>query len=62
MSTAYVAGTHQGEATETLATEAMQSGARARTHSTVTTEVDIAAEVTAARRLRQDLESRVALA
>src|SRR5579872_4497793 len=38
VSTAYVAGTHQGEATETLATHALQSGARARTHSTVTTE------------------------
>jgi len=57
VSTAYVAGTHQGDATETLATEAMASGARARTHSTVTTEVDIDAEVTAARRLRDDLES-----
>jgi len=57
VSTAYVAGTHQGDATETLATEAMASGARARTHTTVTTEVDIDAEVTAARRLRDDLES-----
>ena len=57
VSTAYVAGTHQGEATETLATHALQSGARARTHSTVTTEVDIDAEVAAARRLRQELES-----
>jgi HAD superfamily hydrolase (TIGR01490 family) len=57
VSTAYVAGTHQGDATETLATEAMASGARARTHSTVTTEVDIAAEIAAARRLRADLES-----
>jgi alcohol-forming fatty acyl-CoA reductase len=57
VSTAYVAGTHQGEATETLATEAMASGARARTHTTVTTDVDIDAEVTAARRLRDDLES-----
>ncbi len=45
VSTAYVAGTHQGDATETLATEAMASGARARTHTTVTTEVDIDAEV-----------------
>ena len=57
VSTAYVAGTHQGDATETLATEAMASGARARTHTTVTTEVNIDAEVTAARRLRDDLES-----
>jgi alcohol-forming fatty acyl-CoA reductase len=57
VSTAYVAGTHQGDATETLATEAMASGARARTHTTVTTDVNIAAEVTAARRLRDDLES-----
>ncbi len=57
VSTAYVAGTHQGEATETLYTEAIQSGARARTHSTVTTEVDISAEIDSARRLRADLES-----
>jgi HAD superfamily hydrolase (TIGR01490 family) len=57
VSTAYVAGTHQGDATETLATHAMASGARARTHTTVTTEVDIGAEVIAARRLRDDLES-----
>ncbi len=57
VSTAYVAGTHQGDATETLATEALASGARARTHSTVTTEVNIEAEITAARRLRDDLES-----
>jgi len=57
VSTAYVAGTHQGDATETLATEAMASGARARTHTTVTTEVDIDAEVAAARRLRDDLEA-----
>ena len=57
VSTAYVAGTHQGEATETLATDAMSSRARSRTHTTVTTEVDIAAEVAAARRLRSQLES-----
>jgi fatty acyl-CoA reductase len=57
VSTAYVAGTHQGEATETLFTEAVRSGARARTHSTVTTDVDITAEIDAARRLREDLES-----
>ncbi|HUI02953.1 MAG TPA: HAD-IB family hydrolase [Acidimicrobiales bacterium] len=57
VSTAYVAGTHEGDATETLATEALASGARARTHTTVTTEVDIDAEVTAARRLRADLEA-----
>ncbi|HEY5023562.1 MAG TPA: HAD-IB family phosphatase [Acidimicrobiales bacterium] len=57
VSTAYVAGTHQGDATETLATEALASGARARTHTTVTTEVNIDAEVTASRRLRDDLES-----
>ena len=57
VSTAYVAGTHQGDATETLATDAMRSGARARTHSTVTTEVDIDAEVSSARRLRDDLQS-----
>ncbi len=62
VSTAYVAGTHQGDATETLATEALASGARARTHSTVTTEVNIGAEVTAARRLRDDLESESARA
>jgi len=57
VSTAYVAGTHQGYATETLATEAMASGARARTHTTVTTDVDIDAEVVASRRLRADLEA-----
>ncbi len=57
VSTAYVAGTHQGYATETLATDAMRSGARARTHTTVTTEVDIDAEIGAARRLRADLEA-----
>jgi HAD superfamily hydrolase (TIGR01490 family) len=57
VSTAYVAGTHQGEATETLYDEARRSGARARTHSTVTTEVDIDAEVRSARRLRADLEA-----
>jgi HAD superfamily hydrolase (TIGR01490 family) len=57
VSTAYVAGTHQGEATETLSTDAQRSGARARTHTTVTTEVDIDAEVDFARRLRADLEA-----
>jgi fatty acyl-CoA reductase len=57
VSTAYVAGTHQGEATETLYEEARRSGARARTHTTVTTEVDIDAEVRSARRLRADLEA-----
>jgi len=57
VSTAYVAGTHQGDATETLATDAARSSARARTHTTVTTEVDIDAEVDAARRLRGDLEA-----
>jgi len=57
VSTAYVAGTHQGHATETLATEAMASSARARTHTTVTTEVDIDAEIAAVRRLRSDLEA-----
>jgi len=57
VSTAYVAGTHQGEAAEILATDALASGARARTHTTVTTEVDIDAEVRAARRLRADLEA-----
>ncbi len=57
ISTAYVAGTHQGYATETLATDAMASGARARTHTTVTTEVDIAAEITTIRRLRADREA-----
>jgi len=56
VSTAYVAGTHQGDATETLATVAASSGARARTHTTVTTEVDIDAEVGAARRLRAELD------
>ncbi|MHB8681573.1 MAG: HAD-IB family hydrolase [Acidimicrobiales bacterium] len=58
VSTAYVAGTHQGEATETLYHHAVGSGARARTHSTVTTDVDIDAEVHAARRLRGDLEAQ----
>jgi alcohol-forming fatty acyl-CoA reductase len=58
VSTAYVAGTHQGFATETLATDAMRSGARARTHTTVTTDVDIDAEIGAARRLRADLEAQ----
>ncbi len=57
VSTAYVAGTHQGEAHEILATDALRSGARSRTHATVTTEVDIDAEVAAARRLRADLEA-----
>ena len=57
VSTAYVAGTHQGEAAEILSTEALRSGARARTHTTVTTEVDIDAEVRSARRLRADLEA-----
>ena len=57
VSTAYVAGTHQGEATETLASDAIRSGARARTHTTVTTEVDVDAEVRSARRLRDDLEA-----
>jgi len=57
VSTAYVAGTHQGHATEILATDAMSSGARARTHTTVTTEVDIDAEIDAARRVRADLEA-----
>jgi alcohol-forming fatty acyl-CoA reductase len=56
ISTAYVAGTHQGEATETLATEA-QRRSQTRPHTTVTTEVDIEAEVEFARRLRADLES-----
>jgi fatty acyl-CoA reductase len=57
VSTAYVAGTHQGEATETLYHEARRSGARSRTHTTVTTEVDVDAEVHSARRLRADLEA-----
>jgi len=57
VSTAYVAGTHQGDATETLSTEAQRSGARSRTHTTVTTEVNIDAEIDFARRLRADLES-----
>jgi len=57
VSTAYVAGTHQGEATEVLASHALRSGARPRTHTTVTTEVDVPAEVAAARRLRADLEA-----
>jgi alcohol-forming fatty acyl-CoA reductase len=57
VSTAYVAGTHQGHATETLATDAIRSGARARTHTTVTTEVDIDSEINAARRVRTDLEA-----
>jgi alcohol-forming fatty acyl-CoA reductase len=57
VSTAYVAGTHQGEAAEVLATDAIRSGARSRTHTTVTTEVDIDQEIRAARRLRADLEA-----
>jgi fatty acyl-CoA reductase len=57
VSTAYVAGTHQGEATESLSTEAARSTAHARTHTTVTTEVDIGAEIGFARRLRSDLEA-----
>jgi fatty acyl-CoA reductase len=57
VSTAYVAGTHQGEATETLSTDAQRSGARARTHTTVTTEVDIASEIRFSRRLRADLDA-----
>ncbi|HVC71885.1 MAG TPA: HAD-IB family phosphatase [Acidimicrobiales bacterium] len=57
VSTAYVASTHQGQASETLFTDAVRSGARARTHSTVTTEVDVTAEIDSARRLRADLES-----
>jgi alcohol-forming fatty acyl-CoA reductase len=57
VSTAYVAGTHQGQASEILATEAVRSGARARTHTTVTTEVDIDAEIGAARRIRGDSEA-----
>jgi HAD superfamily hydrolase (TIGR01490 family) len=58
VSTAYVAGTHQGEATETLATDAQRSRAQARTHTTVTTDVDIDAEIQFARRLRADLEAQ----
>ncbi len=57
VSTAYVAGTHQGEASEILFEEAVRSGARARTHTTVTTDVDVDAEVTSTRRLRADLEA-----
>ncbi|MGA2036425.1 MAG: HAD-IB family phosphatase [Acidimicrobiales bacterium] len=57
VSTAYVAGMHQGDATETLSTDAERSGARTRTHTTVTTQVDIDAEVDFARRLRADLEA-----
>jgi HAD superfamily hydrolase (TIGR01490 family) len=57
VSTAYVASTHQGHASETLFTDAIRSGARARTHSTVTTDVDVSAEIDSARRLRADLES-----
>ena len=57
VSTAYVAGTHQGDATETLATDVQRSRAGARAHTTVTTEVDIDAEVHFARRLRADLEA-----
>src|SRR5487761_548110 len=58
VSTAYVAGTHQGDATETLYHDALASGARAWTHTTVTTEVDIDAEVRSARRARGDLEAQ----
>jgi fatty acyl-CoA reductase len=56
ISTAYVAGTHQGEAKELLADAAL-AHASARVAPTVTTEVDIDAEVAAARRLRDDLEA-----
>jgi len=58
VSTAYVAGTHPGRATETLVTDQVRSSARSRTHTTVTTEVDIKAEVDAAQRMRSDLEAR----
>ncbi len=57
ISTAYVAGTHQGEAAEILATEAMAGSASSRTSTTVTTEVDIDAEISTARRLRSDLQA-----
>ncbi|MHB8263748.1 MAG: HAD-IB family hydrolase [Acidimicrobiales bacterium] len=57
ISTAYVAGTHQGEAAEILATEAMAGGASSRTSTTVTTDVNIDAEIDAARRLRSDLQT-----
>ncbi|MCL5446319.1 MAG: HAD-IB family phosphatase [Actinobacteria bacterium] len=57
ISTAYVAGTHQGEAAEILATEAMARSASSRTSTTVTTEVDIDAEINTARRLRSDLQT-----
>ncbi len=57
VSTAYVAGTHQGFASETLASEAVRTSPSSRTHSTVTTEVDIPAEIAAARRLRADLQA-----
>ncbi len=57
VSTAYVAGTHQGRAAEVLASQASRQGGGPRTHATVTTEVDIPAEVAAARRLRADLQA-----
>jgi len=57
VSTAYVAGTHQGLAAELLADQATHQGKAPRTHATVTTEVDIDAEVAAARRLRADLQA-----
>jgi HAD superfamily phosphoserine phosphatase-like hydrolase len=57
VSTAYVAGTHQGEAAELLATDPRAAAARARTSATVVTEVDIDAEVAAVRRLRADTEA-----
>ncbi len=57
ISTAYVAGTHQGNAEEVLSTQAIARNRSSRTTTTVTTDVDIEAEIDFARRLRSDLQA-----
>ncbi len=57
ISTAYVAGTHQGSAEEMLAAQATARNRSSRTTATVTTDVDIDAEIDFARRLRSDLQA-----
>ncbi len=57
ISTAYVAGTHQGDAEEVLSTQAIARNRSSRTTTTVTTDVDIEAEIDFARRLRSDLQT-----
>lgn len=57
ISTAYVAGTHQGNAEEMLATQAIARNRSSRTTATVTTDVYIDAEIDFARRLRSDLQA-----